>query len=340
METTVSSLRERYELALAANPKSRIRDLAYQLGVGEAQLVALGRENILLEGDFKELLKEVYKLGHVMALTRNDNAVHERQGVYNNISFNGHVGLALNPDIDLRLFMVNWKYGFAVQEADRKSLQFFDQSGQAVHKIYLTEASDKAAWFYLVTRYKSAKNEMELLIREYPEAEEELPDSAIDLEGFRQEWLELRDTHDFFGLLRKYKLKRTQALRQAPAGYAQEVSNDTARKLLTGAAEQQAPVMVFVGNRGCIQIHTGTVAKLLETGPWFNVLDPAFNLHLRESAISKSFIVRKPSVDGIVTSLELFDDKGEMIVQFFGKRKPGNPELAQWRGLIHPLAGW
>jgi putative hemin transport protein len=45
-------------------------------------------------------------------------------------------------------------------------------------------------------------------------------------------------------------------------------------------------------------------------------------------------------VGSIVTSLELFDDKGEMIVQFFGKRKPGNPELESWRELIKPIAGW
>ena len=32
--------------------------------------------------------------------------------------------------------------------------------------------------------------------------------------------------------------------------------------------------------------------------------------------------------------LEVFDEAGEMIVQFFGKRKPGIPEREDWRTLV------
>ncbi|MNR63561.1 Hemin transport protein HemS [compost metagenome] len=44
--------------------------------------------------------------------------------------------------------------------------------------------------------------------------------------------------------------------------------------------------------------------------------------------------VVKPSTDGDVNSIELFDKNGEMIVQFFGKRKPGIPELESWREVL------
>lgn len=338
MEAILQDLKTRYEDAKAANPKARIRDLATQLETSEAQLAALGASNVLLNDDFKTLLLDAHTLGHVMALTRNDNAVHERKGVYNNISFEGPVGMALNEDIDLRLFMMHWKYGFAVQEGERSSLQFFDKSGQAVHKIYATEKTDMPAWEALVDKYKAAQRTTELSVAPYPACEPALPDAAIDVAAFRQDWLELKDTHEFFGLLRKYKLQRTQALRLAPEGHAVEVAADMARKMLIAAAERQVPIMVFVGSRGCIQIHTGNVNQVMPTGPWFNVIDPEFNLHLRETAIAQTFIVKKPSVDGIVTSIELFDANGEMIVQFFGKRKPGNPELESRRDLITSIA--
>ena len=38
-----------------------------------------------------------------------------------------------------------------------------------------------------------------------------------------------------------------------------------------------------------------------------------------------------------VTSLEVFDDQGELMAMFFGARKPGKPELAAWRELLEPL---
>jgi putative hemin transport protein len=47
--------------------------------------------------------------------------------------------------------------------------------------------------------------------------------------------------------------------------------------------------------------------------------------------------VKKPTSDGIVTSLELFDSKGDHIVMLFGARKPGEVELDGWRELAASL---
>jgi putative hemin transport protein len=71
--------------------------------------------------------------------------------------------------------------------------------------------------------------------------------------------------------------------------------------------------------------------------PWLNVLDPGFNLHLREDRIAMAWVVRKPTADGDVTSLELFDADGETLAMFFGERKPGRAELASWRALVDTL---
>jgi putative hemin transport protein len=340
MSTTTMSLKEQYESLKAANPKMRIRTMAQELNASEGQLVALrvGEGVICLEPKFQEILLDVAGLGQVMALTRNEDAVHERKGVYNNMSFQGPMGLAVNPDIDLRLFMMHWKFAFAVSEGDRKSIQIFDKSGEAVHKIYMTAESNDAAYEALVAKFTAAEQASELQVEAYPAAPAELPDADIDVAGFQEAWKNLKDTHDFFGMLKQFKVSRTQALRLAPADHVQSVPNDSSRKMLQLAAERQVPIMVFVGNRGCIQIHTGEVTKLMEAGPWYNVLDPMFNLHLNETGIVSSYIVKKPSVDGMITALEVFDAKGEMIVQFFGKRKPGIPELEDWRTLVNDLS--
>lgn len=71
---------------------------------------------------------------------------------------------------------------------------------------------------------------------------------------------------------------------------------------------------------------------------WLNVLDAGFNLHLRADHIASAWVVGKPTGDGLVTSLELFDPQGETIAMFFGERKPGRQELATWRSLIDAVA--
>lgn len=78
--------------------------------------------------------------------------------------------------------------------------------------------------------------------------------------------------------------------------------------------------------------------KIIDIPSWINVMDPDFNLHLKTAAVSSAWLVKKPRVDGLIHSLEIFVSSGEMIVQFFGKRKPGLPEAANWWNGILQLA--
>jgi len=126
-------------------------------------------------------------------------------------------------------------------------------------------------------------------------------------------------------------------LELAEGKFARRVNNDCVKTLLESAAATGLEIMVFVGNPGNIEIHTGPVQKIVAIPNWINVMDEDFNLHLRTDVITQCWVVEKPSVDGIVTSLEVFDATGEMIAQFFGKRKPGNPELEEWHMLAAEL---
>lgn len=336
----IIELKSQWEAFKIENPKVRIRDAAKQLGTSEAELLATdaGTSVIRLRNEFQEILKAVEPLGKVMALTRNDHCVHERKGVYSNVSFSGPMGLAVNPDIDLRLFMWGWSSAFAVDENGRRSLQFFAKDGEAIHKIYLTETSDAAAYETLVDEFRSEDQHASLNIVKDAAAEHEKPDAEIDIDAFRDEWLSLKDTHAFHGLLRKFGVTRTQGLRLAPDGHAVQISYESLKDILHKASDTDLKIMVFTGNKGCIQIHTGPVKKLVQAGPWFNVLDPDFNMHLREDGIASVWLVKKPTEDGIVTSIEVFNVEGEVIVQLFGKRKPGMPENEHWRIMVNELA--
>jgi putative hemin transport protein len=110
--------------------------------------------------------------------------------------------------------------------------------------------------------------------------------------------------------------------------------------VLEGAAAEGVPVMCFVGNRGCLQIFSGPVERIEPRGPWLNVLDPGFNLHLRTDLVASAWRVVKPTrLRGPITSLELFDAAGGMVCQLFGARPPGEGERPAWRALVHRAAG-
>lgn len=356
---TAASLRAAFAQARAAGPV-RHRDVAAQLGVSEGALVAAHVTTVpqaegspmvarRLRGDWPALVEGLQAVGEVMALTRNASCVHEKTGRYQAFSGNTQVAMVLGPDIDLRLFFGHWAQGFAVEEQTaqglQRSLQCFDNSGTAVHKVFVRAGTLLPAWQALVGDHLAAEQATGWggEPAAAPATPAEKPDTEVDLAAFRQAWAGLRDTHEFFGLLRRFGLSRTQALRLADPLFAQAVDRGSVREVLEGAAGDGTPIMVFTGNRGVIQIHSGAVKKVAVMGPWLNVLDPGFNLHLREDHIAHAWVVRKPTVDGLVTSLELFDAQGESIAMLFGERKPGKPELCRWRQLTDRLVatpGW
>lgn len=332
-------LKRRYLLLREENPRIRARNAAEKLGVSEGELLAsrVGDGATRLVDSAEEILKSILPLGEVMALTRNEFCVHERKGAYDNHEFfrhgNMYMGQFVNPDVDLRLFMSCWKYVFAVSEDKRKSVQFFDETGLAIHKIYLTPKSDEAAYDEMVKSHLHERQDDFIQTRPSKPKPADKPDSEIDWTGFREAWKNLKDTHDFFPLLKKFGVGREQALRGIGDDFACQVGNDAARGVLELARDRECEIMVFVGNRGCIQIHTGKVKNLLERDCWFNVLDPKFNLHLCEEGVAGSWITKKPTKDGTVTALEIFDTDGELIATFFGRRKPGIPEQELWSGI-------
>ncbi|MGC1550904.1 MAG: ChuX/HutX family heme-like substrate-binding protein [Rhodanobacter sp.] len=326
-------------------PGLRARDLAERLGVSEGELVAsrCGDGVTRLEGPWSDLIYALPTLGHVMVLTRNDSCVHEKKGTFAHIEIGGVMGVVLDEAIDLRLFLNHWRHGFAVREESRgrwlQSLQFFDGDGRAVHKIYLTDSSYHDAWNSLVGRFtagvQSPLLELHTVADPLPHL---LNDDAVDVDALRAGWRAMRDPHDFFALLRRQQVTRVQALHLVGKEFARPVAKAAIRTVLETAAVDGLPIMVFVGSPGVVQIHTGPVRNIKAVGPWINVLDEDFNLHLREDHIAESWVVQKPTPEGNVTSLELYDARGVQIVQLFGKRKPGIPELEAWRTLVNSLA--
>ncbi|MDH1883438.1 hemin-degrading factor [Empedobacter falsenii] len=342
---TLTDLKQQWEDLKANQPKIRIRNAAKELGVSEMELLAtqLGDNVTKLKPEFAAILQEIESLGKVMALTRNNECVHERKGIYLNPDFSSpHAQLFVGEDIDMRIFLNHWKTAFAVVEksehGERKSLQFFGKDGEAIHKIYLVPQSNVEVFDALVEKYKDEDQQTIPATEIIENNVTEKPDNEIDVEGFQQAWVELKDTHNFFMMLHKFGVTRTQALRLAPTDYhAKQISNEAIVQFLEKSAETQTPIMVFTGNKGNIQIHTGEIKRTMWHENWFNILDPDFNMHLDMSKIASTWIVRKPTEDGIVTAIEVFNDKGEIIVQFFGKRKPGIPELEQWREIVAEL---
>lgn len=333
----------------------RQRDIATQLQMSECEIVAsrcgvindeLGTVKRLLctPTSRKAMFEQFPTLGKIMSMTRNESAVHERKGVFESVRVGEQMGLILGKDIDLRLIFKNWVYAYSVTDVSDtrtlNSLQFYDGYGQAVYKLYATEQTNITAWDDIVTQFLDChqdSGEEVMPLGESIDVNDEIK-KKLDVTQFQNDWHQLTDVHQFHPLLKRHGISRIDAMNHAPQGSVTEVRVDCVLELLNRAQVQVMPIMVFVGNRGCVQIHTGTIQRIVQANGWLNILDPDFNLHLKQENLHTAWVVRRPSSDGIITCIDFFDNANNLVMSIFGKRIPFEPELLEWQSLAEAIA--
>lgn len=326
----------------ADNPELRARDAADRLGISEAQLVAarIGHGVTRIAAHPDGIIPAAEELGEVMALTRVDACVHEKIGQYGNYHPGEHAAMTLTEAIDLRIFPAHWVHAYAVETASdngpRRSLQIFDAAGDAVHKIHLRKTSNHDEWARITAKLALPdQSEGQITEARQPTAPARSnPDKAHIL---RDEWAKMTDTHQFTRICSKLKMNRLGAYRVAGTPFARPLAPEATNQMLEAARDSGIEVMIFVGNRGCIQIHTGPIRKLMPMGPWQNVMDPDFNLHLRLDKIAEIWAVNKPTQRGPAVSVEAFDADGGMIFQIFGLGKKDRDSRPAWNRLVDTL---
>ncbi|SFR05205.1 hemin-degrading factor [Poseidonocella sedimentorum] len=320
----------------------RARDIAEAMGVSEAQLVAsgVGEGTTAIGPDPNQIVPLLEPLGPCMALTRNPSCVIEKDGIYSDFHGGDHACMTLSPQIDLRMFPKHWVYGYAVEEevkgATRRSVQVFDASGTAVHKTYLREGADLDAWSRL-TGALALDDQSDTITVSAPPPPEGARMNPEKREILLQEWARLTDTHQFLRLCAKLRMNRLGAYRIAEAPFVRPLAPTILPELLETVRAAAIPVMIFVGNRGCIEIHSGPIGRLQAMGPWENVLDPGFNLHLRGDHVAEVWAVEKPTHRGPALSVEAFDAEGNLILQLFPVPKPPLDSRAPWAEIVAGL---
>ena len=253
----------------------RERDFARIHAISEGELVAaeVGRSAIRLKPDLDILLNGLTAVGEVMALTRNESAVHEKIGPYEKVVIGPMASMVLGEQVDLRIFPSKWAFGFAVEKpgedgAVRRSLQFFDAQGHAVHKVHARPATNLEAWSVLVTNLRHPEQVDAITVTP---AASRCPNwvQPADVAALRERWQALTDTHQFFGMLRKLNLHRLTAIEMVGEDLAWQLDAKAVEQMFAAVAGTDLPIMAFVGNHGCMAMlfithDLGVVAEIAD----------------------------------------------------------------------------
>jgi putative hemin transport protein len=203
--------------------------------------------------------------------------------------------------------------------------------------IFMRDNSNRDGFIRLVAAHAAPRQHPGEIVESRRARRPAPPDASLDVAKLKERWAALNDVHEFAALLKAFGCERTAAFRLIGPEYVERLAPSSFVAALEAVAAERMPIMVFVPSGGVVQIHTGPIETLKRVGPWFNVLDPQFNLHLRDEAITAAWLVRKPTRDGVISSLEIFDEHERQIGWMFGQRERGQPEREAWRRLLDRL---
>lgn len=334
-------LKSKWKQLQAAEPDLLTDELAKRIGVTELELVAarVGSGVIRLAEDaIIDIFSVLPEVGRVMVFASNSACRYMKKGWFDGVLLGKTSGEVIGGAIDLRLYFEHFKYAFIVKEKMHgvlhESLQFFDIDGTAVVKIYKIEQTNTKLWQRLVNTFSSLDQNPYVFVNDASQSGPGIASHKVDTQSLLCSWCKNcicpYETH---GLLKAYNVSRLQSLRLLGKQFAQKADDYTAEFILYKAAQTGLPIKITTESSGLIQAHSGVINNFKKVGWWINVLEEDFNLHLRYDLIAETWVVKKPTTAGTVTSVEMYDDKGQQIISFYGQSMPGRPEMAAWTEL-------
>ena len=319
MCSTFHDIRQSYS-SLRVENKHRHREIASFLNITELELVDshvgvtklesiktsphLARA-IRLKPLWPNIIQDIQGFGEVMSLTRNAHAVHENLAFYKHTSSSDGVGMVLSDELAIRLVFERWEYGYLFEECKsnvlERSIQFFNEFGESVHKVFLLPHSHH--WYFddLAKKWADSNQDPGVNVQEKSERDQHLGKGAL------AEMIEGRyaDQKELIGF-------------------------DEAQFLLNSVVQAKLPLIIIVGNDGVEQSHDGVLDEVREHKEWLHLSNQQFNCHLNLKRMPKIFINHQSSP----CLIEMLDDRGlpAALISLSAKATPADIEA--WEDVL------
>ena len=311
--------------SLRVEKKHRHREIALFLNVTEVELIDLHvgvtklesiksfpnlARAIRLKPSWSNITQDIQGFGEVMSLTRNAHAVHENLSFYKHASFSDDVGMVLSDELAIRLMYEKWEFGYLFEECKshvlQRSIQFFDEFGSPVHKIFLLPHSHH--WYFdeIAKRWADSNQEPGILVQEKPEPEEQLNGGAL-----------------------------ASIIEERYASQKEIIGADTAQSLLRSSVELKLPLTITVQNHGVSQSHDGLLDEIRDHNDWVHLINQQFNCHLQLAQMPKICINHQESP----FLIEMLDEEGFLLALITLSANAASEDAEAWEELLEQVKG-
>ena len=289
-------LKSKWDSFRAENKRVRIRDAARELKTTEAELLSTEIDDstyYLSIDNFQKFIEQVLSVDKLMFLIRSDIAVHEvtvdscNMQLKNNYILDSDNSIIL--DFDSNLFKHAFYQIKNHANKDLRSFQIFDSNGNASLKIYL-KGKDEFKFDDIGLKYKTNYNY-------------EVPPST-----------HLNHKVTNYNVDKKVNFYFTDYI-ERDSRNQKKIKKESLRMILNSASDNKIPIQIHGIGPGSVQYYKGRIKNIVDYGPWINVIDRTFNLHLLENKLGVSCLTEYSSKSSMrYYCVDFFDDAKNHIL--------------------------
>ena len=263
---------------------------------------------IRLKPSWSNIIQDIQGFGEVMSLSRNAHAVHENFSLYKQASSNDDIGIVSSDELAIHLMYEKWEFGYLFEECKstvlQRSIQFFDEFGAPVHKIFLLPHSHH--WYFdeLAKRWADSNQDPGISVQE--KSEHDQPTNSGAMESIIEE---------------RYTSQQ------------EIIDADVVQSLLRPSLELKLPLVITVQNHGVSQSHDGVLDEIRDHNDWLHLINQQFNCHLQLTQMPKICINHQISP----YSIEMLDEEGVLLASIALSTKATPPDRQVWEELLEQV---
>ncbi len=262
------------------NKKTRIRNAADALDTTEANLLStdIGENVFFLKiNDYESLLKEILQIDKLMFLIRTDDVVHEI------IIDTSKVNVK-----DDSIFYKNQKSTIVKFNLDIFEYVFFENKKHGNKDLKSFQIFDKNGDSILKIYLKGSKsNQFDRIALKYK------CDYKYEIQ---------KNSYNKINYDTKNKLSQSYLL-----------NKNILRQILEKASEKEFPISINAFGNQISQYYNGKIKNIIDFGPWINIIDKSFNLHVLEKNVTRNIIKYDKTTELFI--VHLFDSNDSQILE-------------------------
>lgn len=296
----------------------------------------VAEKTLYLRPAWEEIVKAFEKAGTFTVRTSSGGVAIEQTGVIDEVFLRGEGQFAsvVQDNMDLRFLLK--RLSRAEMHPAHTTIDIYNEAGVLATSFHGADKDAKAAIEELVRRYGT--DHAEAQISNAGNRRPGLSDKDVDVEAVRADWKAMTNVHHFEALLAKHRVGRLQAFRMMNGDFTHELTAEAFPDLLQKLDATGEKVMVFVANRGFVQIFSGPAKAPKRVGHGWEIVHEQSKVFVPDSALAHLWLVNKPTAAGIISSLEIVSEaEDQALASIFGKHPHGDPQPASWLDLLNTL---